>query len=110
MIAIIGQTLDRMRACVRNGDDDKSEEFDVKKRSCQGCVICPFLFDSLFEGVLLLALHWFSEDSDIITDPVYLREPRARFGPETTIDNMRYVVFGMLCTYECAPCRRQHRD
>ena len=47
-------------------------------------------------AALLVALQRFSEDPDILADLVHIQEQPAKVGPETAMEYVRRVVWGML--------------
>ena len=85
-----------MRACVRNDNGDRSEEFNVEQGLRQGCVLFPLMFNIFFAAALQVVLQRSSEDPDILADLVHLQEQPAKVDPETAMECVRRVVWGML--------------
>ena len=59
-------------------------------------MLSPLLFAIFFAADFLVALQRFSEDPDIQTDLVHLRERPAKVRPETAMEYVRLAVWGML--------------
>ena len=62
MISVIRQFHDGMRACVRLDDRVCSGWFVVEQGLCQGCVLVPLLFNTLFAAVINVASMRFKAD------------------------------------------------
>ena len=70
MLAVIPQSHDGMRACVRLDDNECSDMFDVEQGLLQGCVLPPLLFNILFAAVLRVAEKRFTADAVIMDSMV----------------------------------------
>ena len=73
MLAVICQFHDGMQACVRLGDGECSDKFDVGQGLRQGCVLAPLLFNMFFTAVLRVAEKRFLANAAITDDMAQLQ-------------------------------------
>ena len=81
---------------MQNDDGVCSVWFEVPQGLRQGCVLAPLLLNIFFAAMLLVALQRFSEDADIFSDLVHLKEQPGKVGPETALECVRCAVREML--------------
>ena len=77
-----------MRIYVRSDDGVCSDWLEVKKRSRQGCVLSPLLFNIFFAAVpTVFVLHRFNgDDTVILAELVHVKARPTPMGPEPGID------------------------
>ena len=92
MIAVIRQFHVEMRARVQLDDDVCSDWFEMVQGLRQGCVPSPLLFNIFFADVLAVVLRRFSENTVILAELVYLKEPPTSMGSEPAMDCVRRAV------------------
>ena len=109
MIEVIRQSHDGMRACVRNDDGRCSKYFEVAQGLHQGCVLSTLLFNVFFAATLYVALERFSKDADILADLIDLQEQPSKVGPETALECVRRVIWGMLYANDACIVSRSPR-
>ena len=73
MLAVIRRFHDGMQACVRLGDGECSDKFDVGRGLRQGRVLVPLLFNMFFTAVLRVAEKRFLADAAITDNMVQLQ-------------------------------------
>ena len=96
MIAVIRQSHDGMRTCVRPDDGVCSDWFEVEQGLRQGCVLSSLFVNIVFAAVLNVVVQRFSEEPAILAELVHLKEPPTSIGPEPAMDYVRRAVWGML--------------
>ena len=95
MIAVVRQFHDGLRACVRPDGGVCSDWFEVEKGLRQGRVLSSLLFN-IFAAVLTIILQRFREDTVILAELVYLKEPPTSMAPEPAMGYVSRAVWGML--------------
>ena len=78
MLAVIRQFHDGMQACVRLGDGECSDKFDVGHGLRQGCVLAPPLFNMFFTAVLRVAEKRFLADAAVTDNMVQLQRKKEK--------------------------------
>ena len=96
MLAVVQQSHDGMRACVRPDDGVCSDWYEVDQGLRQGCVLSPLSFHVFFAAVLAIVVQRFCEEPAILAELVHLKEPPTSMGPEPAMDYVRRAVWGML--------------
>ena len=69
----------------------------------------PPIVETLFTTILVVALHRFSEDADILPDLVPVQEQRASVDPGTALGYLRRLLRGMLYADDVCIASRSSR-
>ena len=93
---VIRQFHDGMRACARNDDGRFSECFEVAQGLRQECVLSPLVFNVFFAAKLLVAQERFSKNAGILVDLIHLQDQPSKVSPETALECVRCVIWGIL--------------
>ena len=101
MFAVVQQSHDGMRACVRPDDGVCSDWYEVDQGLRQGCMLSQLSFHVFFAAVLTVVVQRFCEEPAILAELVHLKEPPTSMA-QPAMDYVRRAVWGML--YAEAAC------
>ena len=81
---------------MRNDDGRCLEGLEVVQGLRQECVFSSLLLNDFFAAILLVVLERSSQDAGIPVNLIHLQEQPSKVGPETVLEYVRHVIYGMV--------------